>query len=270
MLDLSNYLNDAGWDALKAKLTNPVVLVLPNVPAYNRSRMVQLGIPFMVPGSQIFIPNYWIDLRERYPRPTAPSRSLLSPAAQCTMLYHLLREPLNGIPLREIALKVKYSTMMMSKVKDELEAARICRVVRNGRSTLMEFESSGRELWEQIRPKLRSPIKKTLWVRWSEPAPTAVLAGLTALSRRTMIDDDDLPTWALTQAEMQQQMENGVYTGCHDAETAQARLEAWSYDPRLPGDNLMVDPLSLYLSLQHMAEERVQQQLEQLIAEVKW
>jgi hypothetical protein len=32
----------------------------------------------------------------------------------------------------------------------------------------------------------------------------------------------------------------------------------------------MVDPLSLYLSLRDSQDERIQLQLEQLIAEVKW
>jgi hypothetical protein len=32
----------------------------------------------------------------------------------------------------------------------------------------------------------------------------------------------------------------------------------------------MVDPLSLYLSFSNSSDERVQQQLEQLIEEIKW
>jgi hypothetical protein len=65
-------------------------------------------------------------------------------------------------------------------------------------------------------------------------------------------------------------LERGVCTGCHDAEHATARIEVWSYPPERLGDHEMVDPLSLYLSLRNSQDERVQQQLEQLIAEVKW
>jgi hypothetical protein len=40
--------------------------------------------------------------------------------------------------------------------------------------------------------------------------------------------------------------------------------------PDLLSDGPMVDPLSLYLSLRSSTDERVQQQLGDLIEEVKW
>src|SRR5437867_13071124 len=58
-------------EALKVKLGEPVILVLPILPAYARNRMVQMSIPFIVPGSQTFIPNGLVDLRERFPQPNS-------------------------------------------------------------------------------------------------------------------------------------------------------------------------------------------------------
>ena len=255
---------------LKAKLSDPVILVLPMLPSYARNRMVQMGIAFIVPGSQIFIPNHLIDLRERFPQPNAERRETLSPAAQCSVLYHLLRGSLAGISLKEIAHKVQYSPIMLSKVKDELETAGICKIVRNGRSLVLEFMAAGRPLWELAQPQLASPVKKTRWVQWERPAAPALLAGMSALSRRTMITADRLPSYALPLAKFQDFLERGVCTGCHDAEHATAKIEVWSYPPERIGDNEMVDPLSLYLSLRDSPDERVQQQLEQLIAEIKW
>src|ERR1700722_19540165 len=81
-------------ETLKMKLGQTVVLVLPILPSYARNRMVQMGIPFVVPGSQTFIPNSLIDLRERFPQPNSKRRQTLSPAAQFTVIYHLLRGPL--------------------------------------------------------------------------------------------------------------------------------------------------------------------------------
>jgi hypothetical protein len=99
---------------------------------------------------------------------------------------------------------------------------------------------------------------------------TALLAGMSALSLRTMIAADRLPTYALPLAAFQDLLERGVCAGCHDAENATAKIEVWSYNPHLLGDDRMVDPLSLYLSLRNSSDERVQQQLEQLIGEIKW
>jgi DNA-binding MarR family transcriptional regulator len=218
----------------------------------------------------MFIPNSMIDLRERFPQPNSKRRATLSPAAQCTVLYHLLREPLTGISLKDIARKIHYSPMRMTKVKDELEASEICKVVKNGRSMVLDFKATGRALWEQVKPQLTSPVKKTRWVQWAKPVEPALLAGMSALSLRTMIAADRLPTYALPVAVFQEFLERGVCASCHDAENAAAKIEIWSYNPHLLGDDRMVDPLSLYLSLRNSSDERVQQQLEQLIGEIKW
>ncbi|MEI6810290.1 MAG: hypothetical protein WCN95_16345 [bacterium] len=257
-------------EAIQLKLGEPVVLVLPIMPSYDRNRMVQMGIPFIVPGSQIFIPNSVIELRERFPQPGARRRETLSPAAQCTVLYHILREPLAGLPLKDIALKVHYSPMMLTKVKGELETAQICKIVRSGRAMVLDFMATGRSLWQRVEPHLVSPVRKTRWVQWKDPGHPALLAGISALSRRTMIADDRLPTYALPVGLFQESLEKGICVECRDAETARAKIEVWSYHPELLGDNQMVDSLSLYLSFRHSADERIQQQLEQLIEEVKW
>jgi hypothetical protein len=56
-------------DTLRGQTGEPVVLVLPALPAYIRNRMVRCGLPFIVPGSQIFLPTARIDLRERFRQP---------------------------------------------------------------------------------------------------------------------------------------------------------------------------------------------------------
>jgi len=85
-----------------------------------------------------------------------------------------------------------------------------------------------------------------------------------------MIADDRLPTYALPVAAFQDFLEKGVCVGSRDAENATAKIEVWSCNPRLLADGHTVDPLSLYLSLRNSPDERVQQQLEQLVEQVRW
>ena len=256
--------------ALQNQLGEPVVLVLPRLPSYARNRMVRLGIPFIVPGSQTFLPTALIDLRERFTQAKPERRKKLTPAAQCLVLYHLLRQNLENLPLREIAEKIGYSPIMLTKVKDELVAAEVCRTLRQGRSIALEFTAKGKNLWENVLPHLSSPVRKTLWLRCDEPGYPAMVAGLTALSNRTMIADDRLPTYALPSANLQANLESGHYHGCQGPEEANVRMESWSYNPQLFGDTKMVDPLSLFLSLQDLPDERIQQQLETLIGQISW
>lgn len=255
---------------LRPQFTETVVLVVPRLPSFARNRMVRLGIPFIVPGSQTFLPAALIDLRERFTQPKPEKGKKLTPAAQCLVLYHLQRQSLENLSLLEIARKIGYSPIMLTKVKDELESAGMCRASRMGRSIVLEFATQGRSLWESVQPIFSSPVKKTLWVSWEQPVYPALVAGLTALSKNTLMADDRLPTYALLSATFQANLEHGIYHGCRGPEEANLRLESWSYNPLLLGGAKMVDPLSLFLSLRDFPDERVQQQLETLIDQISW
>jgi hypothetical protein len=255
---------------LKETLHAPVALVLVGIPSYARNRMVRLEIPFIVPGSQVFLPPLLVDLRERQPVAIKHSRGkMLTPAAQCLVLYHLQRESLTKKPLQEIAKLIGYSPIMVTMVKRELESAGICEALKQGRSVTLSFLHDRRELWDRVEPLLSSPCRRN-WVKWAKPDPAALLAGMSALSHLTMISDDPLPTYALGRKIFRAHNEQGDFHVCHERDEANACLESWSYDPRILFRSEIVDTLSLYLSLRGSADERVQQQLETLIREFPW
>ena len=257
-------------EALRQALKGTVVLVIPQLPSYARNRMVRLGIPFIVPGSQVFLPTAMMDLRERFPLPKPERGKRLTPAAQCLLLYHLQCHSLENLPLRIIAGKIGYSPIMLTKVKAELEAADLCDTSRQGRSITLAFKVHGRQLWERAQPLLSSPVKKTFWLQGEKPGAPALPAGITALSQRTDISDDRLPTYALPSATVPTHLERGLYRGCPGPQEATMRMESWSYPPLRAGNDTSVDPLSLYLSLRDSPDERIQQQLETLIFQVSW
>jgi len=65
-------------------------------------------------------------------------------------------------------------------------------------------------------------------------------------------------------------IEQGMLTSLPDSDTAQARIELWSYDPRLLSAAETVDPLSLYLAMRSTEDERAEQALEQLLEGITW
>ncbi len=263
---------EAQTATLSRQLGEPVTVVVPALPSAARNRMVQRGIPFIVPGSQMFLPTALIDLRERQPKPSpepVPGKPL-TPAAQCVLLTHLQQEPLDACRLSEIAAKVGYSPIMLTKVKTELEAAHLCEAIREGRSQRLRFAFSGRALWEQALPLLSSPVRTRHWMEASTLTVPALPAGMSALSRSTMVEDDRLPTYAVSKKSLPALIENRSFRQALGSEEAHFGLEAWHYDPFVVSKHTTVDPLSLYLSLRESPDERVQQQLETLLEGVSW
>ena len=254
--------------AMRAQVAEPVTLVIPQTASYARNRMVRAGTAFIVPGSQLFMPFMMVDLRERFTAPGPEAGLRLTPAAQCILLYHLLRKPLDDMPLQEIAAITNYTKMTVTKVKEEWETNGLCQTSRVGRAVVVQFSAGGRELWNKAEPLMSSPVKKSEWVRWNDRdgfGPPGLPAGYTALAMTTMTEDNPVPTRALPHHAYREMLAKGICETVHGPEEANLRVEAWRYDPRFLSDGSCVDPLSLALSLRGDSDERVQQQIQTLI-----
>lgn len=243
----------------------PVTLVIPRVTSYQRNQMVQAGTPFIVLGSKLFMPFRMVDLRERFAAKSQEPGQSLTPAAQCILLYHLQRTPLNRLPLRDIARLTAYSAMMVTRVKEEWEANGLCRSSRAGRIVEVEFAANGRKLWDLAERLLVSPVRKTHCARWKQPGQPALKSGYTALSAATRVGDDTIPTWALSREAYRDLRVERVIHLVGGPEVADVRVEEWNYDPSLLSAGPSVDPLSLVLALRHHADDRAQQQLDTLL-----
>lgn len=253
-------------ELLSGKLGERVVLVISRLPSHARNRLVRRGIPFIVPGNQLFLPPLAADLREYFPAPKKRAVSRLTPAAQCVLLYHLQRAPLDGMPLREVAEKVGYVPMMLSKVKAELIATGLAEVERKGHALALRFRAQGRELWQLAEPMLSSPVRKSHWVRGTpESIAGSVPAGLTVLAKHTLITDDRLPTRAMAADAFRAALDARHFTVCPGPEDADLRLETWSYAPIITKDGREADPLSVWLSLRDTADERVRHELQEFL-----
>jgi DNA-binding MarR family transcriptional regulator len=250
---------------LKQSLHEDVVLVLMKVPSYVRNRLVRQRIPFIVPGTQMFLPMLMIDLREQFPKSNDRMRSTLSAVSQLVVIYQILKESLDETPLGQIATRLGYSAMAMSKAQDELQTAGLCQVTRTWRTVSLHFTARGKALWRQAEPFLTTPVKRKLWIRWGQPRARAVLAGTTALSKASMLADDRVPTYAMRDKNLAKAMDKGEIFGCGGSEDAEARMEVWKYDPWVLANNDAADRCSLYLSLRDSTDERIQKEIRSLI-----
>jgi len=257
----TEYAQDA--KVLRQQLSTDVVLVIANVPSYIRNRLVQRHVPFIVPGTQMFLPMLMIDLREQYPTRGRRSKDLLSPVAQVVVIYHLVRGPLTDLPLGKIAQQLHYSAMAISKAQEELQQTGICDVERSGKALFLRFIGTRAEVWRNAEQSLSTPIKRTQWIRWGQgSSQNAIKAGLTALSAYTMLADESIPTYAMRDRYIVEAFRQGELVGCRSREDAEGRMESWTYDPALlSNDAHTADPCSLYLSLRNFADERVQKEL---------
>lgn len=260
--------------AMKA-LNEPVAFVFTGLESFARQRLVQYRVPFVVPRRQVYLPLFLIDLREGASprRDQAPGPiSHLSASAQVLLLYYLLKRKAPELSsLGAWARLLGYSAMTATRIASELAAARLCKVGQSGRKTILDFDHDCRALWERALPFLRSPVRGRSYVRFiGKGQPPGLQAGLSALSRHTMLADDGLIVVAMSNSEYARALVDGRVEEIPFADEDAAAIERWRYRPGLLSDGSTVDPLSLYLSLREVQDERVQAALKELLEGIQW
>lgn len=63
-----------------------------SISAYNRKRLIENKISFIVPGNQMYLPFLGIDLREYIKKLRSPESKIMSPSSQVVLLYSLLQQ----------------------------------------------------------------------------------------------------------------------------------------------------------------------------------
>ncbi|MDP3652993.1 MAG: hypothetical protein Q8R67_15045 [Rhodoferax sp.] len=259
-------------DKVKTLAGQPVVYVIDALASYDRRRLIEQKVPFIVPGNQLYLPDLGLDLREYFRQRAPATQAALSPSAQAMLITALLRQPWQPDWQPSIvASALGYTPMTLSRAVKELTAAGLATPYTVGRSRWLRMELPPEQVWERAKPALRTPVKRTAWVAGSSvaaPWPSRI-AGLSALARHSMLAEPKWPVVAMTAAEWKAATDAGVQE-LPAPEAGAQEWQVWSYSPSLVEDAMTVDPLSLTLSLQENADDRIQLALDELKGQLPW
>lgn len=257
----------------------PVVLVLAELTARQRARLVELFLPFVVPGKQLFLPPLGLDLREQYALAVRRQVPVLEPATQAALLAGLQGGWAQGANASTMARQLGYSAMSMSRAGRELLNLGFLLIEGTARAARWRLAAPAHEVWRKAEPMLRSPVLRRGWAKLDRAAQAGLpLASLSALAEQTMLVPPAQPVYALGEAAWQALCEHTSGLRMEDEPMADAVcVELWCYEPRtlMPVGDLnvapCVDPYSLALSLRDeaAADERVSLALEDLMGRIE-
>lgn len=247
-----------------------VLLLLDHMPNVIRRRMVERQIGFVAPGVQLYVPEALLDLRERTPTIANAPGEQVSPTTQLVLLAILQGIALEDEHLTELAKRFDVSIMSMSRVLDELEALKLAQARHVGRQRRLHMLFDGRELWDAVHDRLRSPVRKIRSVRGRIENQVAPLAGESALARYTMLAAPRTETRAVLSAHWKRLKERLDLSPATAFDDDRVEVQTWIYDPRILAPDDVVDRLSLYLSVRASPDERVAQAAEELLEKFEW
>ncbi len=246
------------------------ILVAPSIDSFNRKRLIEQRIPFVVPNNQLYLPDLGLDLREYFIAERLKPKKL-SPSAQLCLIKLLIERKEDFRSLADFAKVLSYSKMSMTRAANELIRHGLVTEEITGKTRWMRLEASPREIWEKAMPLLRNPVQHKKWVVGiSSQAQGFLKAGESALSEWSMLSPPSIPVVAVGKKVWKAVKDRADIDVIAVPDNDSIELQVWRYDPQVTSKHGRVDPLSLYLSLNDEADERVVQGLADMIEGLNW
>ena len=253
-------------ELLERYFNHPVVFILPEMEAYKRNRLIQKRINFVVANKLVFIPRLLIDIKEYTLK--APQKEYLKPVAQCLILYHLQKEPLNGFTYRQLANVLQYPYLTITRAVENIQALNLC-TLEGTKEKVICFENDHAGLWEKAQAFMKNPVVKKVFTDSEIEEKLFFRSNINALSFYTDLNDEKQIYMAIHQDTFRKLNKEGKIKNLSDYDGKYC-IEIWKYTPAILANNQFVDPLSVYLEFKDHTDERVQLALKAIIRQQKW
>ena len=242
----------------------PAVYVGDRLAPHEPERLISKGIPFIVPGKQMFLP-----FAGTYLKRTSPfcqiEHDYLGTCAQLIVLGVLQKYIAAPVRIMDIVDRFGVSRSTAISALFELEHFGLgMKEKTNGKEIGFHFVLSGKKLWGEAQPFLRNPSKRIVGLETIPNDCTLALAGVDALAEETMLNATEPKYYAMSLSEFRKKDIQTVNTA-----TAKYHLQLWLYRPTV-FDPVRIDMLSLYLTLKNDPDDRVQIALNKRMEEIQW
>jgi hypothetical protein len=251
-------------DIIENALKLPVVYAFEHIAAYNRKRLIEKRVAFVVPGKQLFVPMLFLDFNE-YKKIQKEQKEKVFPAAQCLFIYGMLNKSIDDMNFQQIAEKLKYGKMTITRAASNLLSLNLCDIKGTKNKKLVIERSM--DNWLNALPLLINPIEKELSIEEKIENSEIFISGNKALSHYTNLNDAPPIHYAVGRT-LFEKLKKDAKLNTHDGKESEHYIQIWKYDPGLLTATNFVDPLSLYLTTKNDNDERVESEYKKLIGKL--
>lgn len=256
----------------------PVVVVFDYLEAYNRKRLIEKKIAFVVPDKQLYIPEFIIDLRE-YSTAAKIKKGTLSPMAQQILLLFILDKEnkleIEQLTFKRLAALLNTNPMGATRAVESLKNQKLVEIIGDKEKTIRFVADKGR-LWTMAKEQhiFVNPVMKKVYVDEIPQNINLLHTHDNALTEYTDINPARQEYYAIEKSMFQALKKTKALINENNYEGRYC-LEVWKYNP-LTIKNLLfentqtVDPLSLVLCYKDTHDERVEMAIEQIENKHLW
>lgn len=253
---------------LTSLLQLPIVFLLPACPAYERQRLIDKDVYFVVSEKYVHLPMLLANERVRKTK----QAKALTPVAQYLLLYHLQIGSIEGMAARDIEDKIPYSYASITLGLTCLEDLGLCKkVAEASKRKVIHFDMKGMNLWEQAQPFLVNPVEERIYCDGLLSDDSFPECGINALAHYTRLNPDPERTIMMSVKQLRNFKSSEALVRPNEFD-GNIIIEAWKYPPvtAIGVKAEWVDKLSLAISLREDEDPRVEGEVERLINETEW
>ena len=251
------------------KFNMPTAVWFENVTKVQRDSLTSRNIPFISGDEQIYLPFLGVALGNRFRQYKIVNTNKMMPATQALFLYMLYKS--NGKPVSKMnaAETVGITKTSVTRASRQLEAMNLIREEVRGKEHYMITNGMGLQLYEKAKPHLINPIQKIITIHNTGEYDKCPLTGESALAKATMLNEPTIISRAIDKSVIS--LENITEIDIRwTQDQSLLNLELWKYNPALFMKNGVVDPISLSLTFENNADERIEEAIEEYLEKYEW
>jgi len=255
--------------SLKKEMNVEVVFYFDILTKMHREVLIEKGIPFVAEANQIYLPFLGISLRNNLKLSNDVASEKMMPATQCLLLYLLYNHQNEYVLKKQAAGDLGLTKTSITRASKQLKAMGLITESASGKEIWMKTVATGYDLYEAAKLFMISPVQRRVYVEKTTFCDKLLISGESALGQNSLLCEPKHKVYAIFKGDDFVKKLTEVDIKWQDNRNV-VQLEIWKYNPAMFKKGIMVDPVSLALSLSDNDDERVQGELKRFLGEYKW
>ena len=240
----------------------PIFLQLDVISSFRRQNLLENKIPFILKDKIVYLPFMATYLTNAYHEETTVEKLAL--ASQLLFTW-ILYQNTNKYYISDAVESLGFSNMTLTRAYRQLCTTQLFEEHKDGRKIFLTTKLSKIELFNKMKPYLQSTFYTCGYILRKEITKDMVLAGESAFSQHAEINPPRIVTYAI-----EKKLSNNIklQRECYSYDE-QIELQIWKYNPLLFSPSKKnIDVISLILSLLGNEDERIDKQIDKVLAQI--
>ena len=240
----------------------PIFLQLDAISSFRKQNLLKNKVPFIMKDKMVYLPFMATFLTNTYHEETTVEKLTL---ASQLLLTWILHQNTNKYYISDAVESLGFSNMTLTRAYRQLCATQLLEEHKDGRKIFLTINLSKVDLFNKMKPYLQSPFYTQGYISKKEITKDMIPASEFAFSQYTYINPPNLKTYAIEKKHIKNiKLQREYYS--YDE---QVELQIWKYNPLIFSQNKKnIDTISLIISLSGNIDERLEKEIEKLLAQI--